>query len=57
MEGKDNFEHILDRFKATDLDGKIEMYTTLEGLSVEQFKELLKYFPIKHLNKLEAAMN
>lgn len=57
MEGKENFQHILNRFKDSDLNGKIEMYTTLKGLSVEQFKELLKYFPIKHLDKLENAMN
>lgn len=56
MEGKENFQHILDRFKQADLDQKIEMYTTLQGLSVEQFKELLKYFPLKHLGKLEQAM-
>lgn len=56
MEGKENFQHILDRFKNADLDGKIEMYTSLKGLSVDQFKELLRYFPIKHLDKLENAI-
>ncbi|HLR21045.1 MAG TPA: hypothetical protein VK087_03470 [Tissierellaceae bacterium] len=56
MEEKENFEQILNRFKKADLDEKIEMYTTLQGLSVEQFKELLRYFPIKHLSKLETSM-
>lgn len=56
MEGKDNFEHILNRFKEADLDTKIDIYTTVQGLSVEQYKELLKYFPIKHLGELEKAM-
>ena len=53
MEGKENFQHILERFQEADVDKKIEIYTTVQGLSVEQFKELLKYFPIKHLGKLE----
>ena len=56
MEGKENFQHILERFQESDVDKKIEIYTTVQGLSVEQFKELLKYFPIKHLGKLEKAM-
>ncbi len=56
MEGKENFQHILERFQEADVDKKIEIYTTVQGLSVEQFKELLKYFPIKHLGKLEKAM-
>lgn len=56
MEGNDSFGHILERFQQADLDKKIEMYTTIQGLSVEQYKELLRYFPIKHLGKLENAM-
>lgn len=56
MEGKENFQHILERFQQADLEQKIEIYTTVRGLSVEQYKELLKYFPIKHLGKLEQAM-
>ncbi len=56
MEGKENFQHILDRFQQADIDQKIEIYTTVQGLSVEQYKELLRYFPIKYLGKLEQAM-
>lgn len=56
MEGNENFEHIVDRFRNADLDTKIEIYSTVQGLSVEQYKELLKYFPIKHLGQLEKAM-
>lgn len=56
MEGNSNFQHILETFKMADLDKKIELYTTVTGLSVEQYKELLKYFPIKELGKLEQAM-
>ncbi len=56
VEGNENFEHIVDRFRNADLDTKIEIYSTVQGLSVEQYKELLKYFPIKHLGQLEKAM-
>lgn len=57
MEGQENFEHIKERFITADLDDKIEIYTTVQGLSVDQYKELLRYFPIKHLAQLEKAMN
>lgn len=50
------FESIKERFKNADVDGKIEIYTTIQGLSVEQYKELLRMFPIKYFDKLERAM-
>lgn len=56
MEDMQNFEHIKERFISADLDDKINIYTTVQGLSVEQYKELLKYFPLKHLGKLDKAM-
>lgn len=56
MEANDNFYEIKDRFIAADLDTKIKIYTTVQGLSVEQYKELLSVFPIKYLDKLEKAM-
>lgn len=56
MEEKENFQHIVDRFQAADLQKKIEIYTTVQGLTVEQYKELLRYFPIKHIGELEKAM-
>lgn len=56
MEEKANFQHVLERFQQADINQKIELYTTVKGLSVEQYKELLKYFPIKELGKLEQAM-
>jgi len=51
-----NFDQVKERFMKADVDEKIEIYTTTEGLSVEQFRELLKYFPLQHLDKLERAM-
>ncbi|NLW40625.1 MAG: hypothetical protein GXY96_06840 [Tissierellia bacterium] len=50
------FEAIKERFRKADVDGKIEIYTTVQGLTVEQYKELLRMFPIKYLDKLERAM-
>ncbi|QJA09312.1 hypothetical protein HF520_10240 [Romboutsia sp. CE17] len=54
--GTVNFEEIKANFINADLDEKIRIYTTTEGLSVEQFRELLKYYPIQHLSKLEKAL-
>jgi len=52
-----NFEDIREDFINASLDEKIKIYTTTQGLTVEQFKELLSYYPIKHLDKLEQAVN
>lgn len=51
-----NFEEVKTRFINSDLDEKIRIYTTTEGLTVEQFKELLRYYPIQYLSKLEKAL-
>ena len=51
-----NFDEIKTKFINADLDGKIRIYTTTEGLTVEQFKELLRYYPIQYLSKLEKAL-
>lgn len=51
-----DFEAVKQRFINANVDDKIKIYTTTSGLSVEQFKELLRYFPLQHLSKLEKAM-
>lgn len=51
------FEDIKEEFINASLEEKIKIYTTVQGLTVEQFKELLAYFPIKYLDKLEQAVN
>ncbi|NMA86645.1 MAG: hypothetical protein GX968_04895 [Tissierellia bacterium] len=51
-----NFEEIKEKFNAADIDEKIQIYTTVQGLTVEQYKELLRMFPIKYLDRLEKAM-
>ena len=50
------FDAVKQKFKSAGVDEKIRIYTTTEGLSVEQFKELLRDFPLQHLEKLEKAM-
>ena len=51
-----DFDKIKQYFINADVDEKIRIYTTTEGLSVEQFRELLRYYPIQYLSKLEKAM-
>lgn len=51
-----DFEKIKQDFINADVDGKIRIYTTTEGLTVEQFRELLRYYPIQYLSKLEKAL-
>ncbi|ETJ39424.1 hypothetical protein Q604_UNBC06710G0001, partial [human gut metagenome] len=51
-----DFEKIKNDFINADVDEKIRIYTTTQGLTTEQFRELLKYYPIKHLSKLEKAL-
>ena len=51
------FEEIKEEFINASLDEKIRIYTQAQGPTVEQFKELLAYFPIKHLDILEEAVN
>lgn len=50
------FEAIKQKFMNAGLDEKIRIYTTTAGLTVEQFKDLLRHFPLQHLDKLEKAM-
>jgi hypothetical protein len=56
MEAVVNFDQIKEKFRTAGVDEKIEIYTTSQGLTVEQFKELLRMFPLQHLDKLERAM-
>jgi len=51
------FEDIREDFINAGLEEKIRIYTTAQNLTVEQFKELLSYYPIKHLDRLESAVN
>lgn len=53
---KIDFDNLKERFKKADLNEKIKIYTNASGLTVDQFKELLRLYPLKHLDKLEKAM-
>lgn len=56
MDNNVDFQKIKENFKKANLDEKIRIYTSTQGLTVEQFKELLRLYPIQHLDKLEKAM-
>lgn len=56
MGNTQSFEQVKQRFSEENVDGKIEIYTTVQNLTVDQYKELLEMFPSKHLEKLEKAM-
>jgi len=50
------FEKMKLLFRNADVDGKINMYVSAEGLTQTQYKELLKLFPLNELNRLEEAL-
>lgn len=50
------FTNLKAEFQKVDIEGKINLYINTEGLSREQYKELLKMYPINQLNKLENAL-
>ncbi len=51
------FDEMRNEFRAADLERKIEMYVSAEGLTQRQYKDLLKLFPLNELPKLEAAIS
>ena len=53
---KDKFEQLKQEFINSDTDKKIEIYVTAEGLTNLQYKELLKVYPYKEIDKLEKAL-
>lgn len=52
-----DFEIMKRKFKDADVDQKIAMYSEARDLSTEQYKELLKLFPLSELKRLETALN
>ena len=53
---KDDFIKLKLKFAQTDLNGKIAIYTETPDISASQYKELLRMYPIDHLNELEQAL-
>jgi len=50
------FLSVLRNFEAADVDQKINLYMFTEGLSQEQYRQMLKRLPAGALSKLEEAM-
>jgi len=54
--GSVDFERMKEEFTSADLEGKIEMYVSAEGLTQDQYKQLLMLYPIQELHRLEEAL-
>ena len=50
------FEIMKRDFRSADIDTKIDMYVSAEELTLTQYKELLKMFPLNELGRLEEAL-
>ena len=50
------FSKMRDQFDKADIEGKIDMYVNAEGLTQDQYKELLRLFPLNELHRLEEAL-
>ncbi|MGE4214512.1 MAG: hypothetical protein AB7E42_07020 [Anaerotignaceae bacterium] len=50
------FEMMKREFTKADDDGKIRMYVETEGLTKEQYGQLLRLFPLNKINQLEEAL-
>ncbi len=52
----DQFEKLKQQFISADVNEKIRIYTETEDLITDQYKELLKHFPLEKIDMLEAAL-
>lgn len=50
------FEMLKRKFAEASVEEKINLYIESEDLTQEQYKELLKMFPLNKLHELENAM-
>lgn len=51
-----NFDKIKDDFVNADVDEKINIYVSADGLTRDQYMELLRLFPLEDLYRLEEAL-
>jgi hypothetical protein len=51
------FESLKKQFINADVDTKIVLYTNSDDLTSDQYKDLLRNYPIEELPKLEDALN
>ena len=56
MDNSVEFNHVKEEFSHADIDRKVQLYVTAEGLTQEQYKELLQMFPSDQLSLLEQAL-
>lgn len=50
------FSRLVEEFKRESTEGKIRLYTSSSGLSMDQYKELLKLYPYNEIDRLEKAL-
>lgn len=50
------FELYKREFQEANTEKKVNMYIEAQGLTQEQYRELLKLFPYHEIHKLEAAL-
>lgn len=53
---RQQFEQLKRKFQLSTVDQMIDIYISTEGLTQEQYKQLLRVFPREHIPKLEAAL-
>jgi len=56
MDNAVEFERVKEEFSNADIDRKVQLYVSAEGLTQEQYKDLLKMFPSDQLSLLEQAL-
>jgi len=56
MDNAVEFERVKEEFSSADIDKKVQLYVSAEGLTQEQYKDLLKMFPSDQLSLLEQAL-
>lgn len=50
------FSNLKAEFQKSDVEKMIDLYVTTEGLTVEQYKELLRLYPQNEIGRLEKAL-
>ncbi|MCL2362278.1 MAG: hypothetical protein FWC73_10755 [Defluviitaleaceae bacterium] len=50
------FEDLKKQFAAADVETKIDIYVQREDLTQDQYRELLRMFPLNELKRLEMAL-
>ena len=56
MDNSVEFERVKEEFSIADIDRKVQLYVSAEGLTQDQYKDLLKMFPSDQLPLLEQAL-